>query len=90
MIDRLKPYPTMKDSGVPWLGQVAENWDVLQNRAFFDEVKERDYPQEPMLSETITRGVIRQRELLADSSKTDNSNQDKSAYNLSQTWRHCI
>ena len=24
MIDRLKPYPTMKDSGVPWLGQVPE------------------------------------------------------------------
>ena len=35
-----------------------------------------------MLSVTITRGVIRQRELLADSSKKDNSNQDKSAYKL--------
>ncbi len=82
MIDRLKPYPTMKDSGVPWLGQVPEHWEVLPNRAFFDEVKERDHPEEPMLSVTITRGVIRQRELLADSSKKDNSNQDKSAYKL--------
>ena len=82
MIDRLKPYPTMKDSGVPWLGQVPEHWEVLPNRALFDEVKERDHPEEPMLSVTITRGVIRQRELLADSSKKDNSNQDKSAYKL--------
>jgi type I restriction enzyme S subunit len=28
MIDGLKPYPAMKDSGVPWLGKVPEHWDV--------------------------------------------------------------
>jgi len=26
MIDRLKPYPGYKDSGVPWLGTVPEHW----------------------------------------------------------------
>jgi type I restriction enzyme S subunit len=24
----LKPYPAYKDSGVAWLGQVPEHWDV--------------------------------------------------------------
>jgi len=28
MINGLKPYPAMKESGVPWLGQVPEHWDV--------------------------------------------------------------
>ena len=28
MIDDLKPYPTMKDSGVPWLGEVPEHWEA--------------------------------------------------------------
>jgi type I restriction enzyme S subunit len=28
MIGDLKPYPAMKDSGVPWLGQVPEHWEV--------------------------------------------------------------
>lgn len=28
MFDGLKPYPKMKDSGVPWLGEVPEHWDV--------------------------------------------------------------
>jgi len=28
MIDDLKPYPAMKDSGVPWLGEVPEHWGV--------------------------------------------------------------
>jgi type I restriction enzyme, S subunit len=44
MIADLKPYPNMKDSGVPWLGVVPEHWDVLPNRALFLEVKERDHP----------------------------------------------
>jgi len=29
MIADLKPYPAMKDSGVPWLGKVPEHWDVV-------------------------------------------------------------
>lgn len=28
MIDELKPYPAMKDSGAPSLGDVPEHWDV--------------------------------------------------------------
>src|SRR4051812_11543538 len=82
MIRDLKPYSATKDSGVPWLGEVPEHWEVLPNRAVFVEVKERNYPEEQMLSVTIKQGVIRQRALLADSSKKDSSNQDKSAYKL--------
>ena len=32
MIANLKPYPTMKDSCVPWLGNVPEHWEVVPNR----------------------------------------------------------
>ena len=28
MIQTLKPYPAYKDSGVPWLGEVPEHWEV--------------------------------------------------------------
>jgi len=82
MIHSLKSYPAYKDSGAPWLGQVPEHWDVLPNRALFTEVNERDHPNEQMLSVTITGGIIPQQALLADSSKKDSSNQDKSAYKL--------
>lgn len=30
MIDGLKPYPEYKDSGVAWLGEVPQHWDVRQ------------------------------------------------------------
>ena len=82
MISDLNPYPSMKDTGVPWLGDVPTHWDVLPNRAIFSEVKEQGYPDEQMLSVTITRGVIHQQALLADSSKKDSSNLDKSKYKL--------
>jgi len=82
MIDGLKPYPAMKDSGVPWLGEVPGHWGVLPNRAIFDEVKERDRADADMLSVTITKGVIRQQTLLEDSSKKDSSKLDRSAYKL--------
>ena len=35
MIDRLKPYPTMKDSGVPWLGEVPEHWKIERGKWLF-------------------------------------------------------
>ncbi len=33
MIADLKPYPAMKETGVPWLGEVPEHWKLLPNRA---------------------------------------------------------
>jgi type I restriction enzyme S subunit len=82
MIADLKPYLEYKASGLQWLGQVPGHWSVLPNRALFSEVKERNHPDEEMLSVTITRGIIRQKLLLANSSKKDSSRQDKSAYKL--------
>ncbi len=35
MIPDLKPYPAYKDSGVPWLGQVPEGWEVARCRYVF-------------------------------------------------------
>ena len=82
MTSDLKPYPAYKDAGIEWMGDVPTHWKVLPNRTLFEEVKERDHPEEPMLSVTIKRGVIRQNELLEDNSKKDGSNLDKSAYKL--------
>ena len=81
-VGELKPYLEMKDSGIEWLGEVPTHWEVLPNRMLFEEIKERDCPEEPMLSVTIKHGVIRQKDLLEDSSKKDGSNLDKSAYKL--------
>jgi type I restriction enzyme S subunit len=84
MIANLQPYPEYKESEQAWLGRVPQHWPVLPNRALFAEVKDREHPDEEMLSVTITKGIIRQKVLLTDSSKKDSSRQDKSAYKLVQ------
>ena len=35
MIHDLKPYPTYKNSGVPWLGEVPEHWEVKRGKNLF-------------------------------------------------------
>jgi type I restriction enzyme S subunit len=78
MIADLKPYSEYKPSAQAWLGDVPEHWSVLPNRALFSEVIELNYPDEEMLSITIERGIVRQKALLAESTKKDSSKLDKS------------
>ena len=84
MIADLKPYSEHKASSQAWLGDIPQHWSVLPNRALFAEVKDRNHPDEEMLSVTIKRGIVRQKALLEGTSKKDSSNLDKSAYKLVQ------
>jgi type I restriction enzyme S subunit len=84
MIAELKPYSKYKASSQAWLGDVPQHWRVVPNRALFAEVKERNHPNEQMLSVSIARGIVLQNALLAGGSKKDSSNLDKSAYKLVQ------
>ncbi len=38
MIAGLKPYPAMKHSGVPWLGEVPEHWEVRRLKQAFRQI----------------------------------------------------
>lgn len=72
-------YERYKDSGVEWLGEVPEHWEVRRNLGVFDERKECNRPEEELLSVTVSRGIIRQSEITA---KKDSSNDDKSKYKV--------
>ena len=39
MIGELKPYPAMKDSGVPWIGKMPSHWTRMPGRACYREEK---------------------------------------------------
>ena len=59
MIEGLKPYPKMKDSGVPWLGQVPEHWSVVRIKTLFRETDSRCGGGEGvLLSLTRARGIL--------------------------------
>ena len=90
-------YPKYKDSGVEWLGEVPEHWEVSRNLGIFDERKEANQPNAELLSVTQDRGIIRQSEITA---KKDSSNDDKSkykavrvgdlAYNKMRAWQGAL
>ena len=62
MIRGLKPYPTYKDSGVPWLRKVPEHWDIKRNKFLLREVNERSEDgSEELLTVSQYTGVSRRR-----------------------------
>jgi len=59
----LKPYPAMKDSGVPWLGEVPKHWKIKRAKFFLREVDERSISGgEELLSVSHKTGVTPRRE----------------------------
>ena len=60
MIADLKPYPAYKDSGVEWLGDVPEHWQMVPNRALMRLKKELvgSKSAEYLLLSLTKRGVV--------------------------------
>jgi type I restriction enzyme S subunit len=59
MIDTLTPYPAYKDSGLPWLGQVPEHWEIKRGKSYMIAIDERSSTgQEELLTVSSSRGVV--------------------------------
>lgn len=54
-------YPKYKDSGVEWLGQVPEYWEVLKGRRLFTQERDPSQPTDQQLSATQKYGVVPQK-----------------------------
>jgi len=85
----LKPYKAYKDSGVPWLGDVPEHWEVRKLRNILKGVTVRNRPDLPLLSVVREKGVI----LRNVSSKDENHNyipDDLSNYKVVQAGQFAM
>jgi type I restriction enzyme S subunit len=59
MIDGLKPYPKMKDSGLPWLGDIPEHWEIKRGKELFSCIDVRsESGGEELLTVSSDRGVV--------------------------------
>ena len=55
----LRPYPRMKDSGLEWLGEVPEHWEVRRGKTVFWSVDERsETGTEELMTVSSDRGVV--------------------------------
>lgn len=66
MIADLKPYPEYKESGLPWLGQVPEHWDMRPAFGAFVPTHERNHrmKEKTVLSLSYGRIIIKPAEKL--------------------------
>jgi type I restriction enzyme S subunit len=53
-------YPKYKPSGVEWLGEVPEHWEVVQSRRLFSQRNERAHEGDRQLTASQRYGVIYQ------------------------------
>lgn len=56
----INPNVSMKDSGIPWIGMVPEHWKLTRIKFLFNEISEKEHPEEPCLCSTQKYGVIPQ------------------------------
>ncbi|MDE0394139.1 MAG: restriction endonuclease subunit S, partial [Gammaproteobacteria bacterium] len=55
----LQSYPAYKDSGVQWLGDVPEHWELRRTKTLLKQRTKKGFPDEPLLAATQTKGVVR-------------------------------
>jgi restriction endonuclease S subunit len=97
MIEGSRPYPEMKPSGLPWLGDVPEHWDVRRNGRLFGARRETGFPDLPILEVSIRSGVrVRdfdnggRKQEMADRSKYQRAVRGDIAYNMMRMWQGAV
>lgn len=76
MIDDLRPYPDMKPSGLPWLGEVPAHWEILRGGSVFREVAQTGFPDLELLSIKSGVGIVRQ----SSTGRKVRASEDRSQY----------
>jgi type I restriction enzyme, S subunit len=59
VIANLQPYPKMKDSGLRWLGNIPDHWDVKRGKSLFRCIDVRSPTgEEELLTVSSERGIV--------------------------------
>ncbi len=62
----MKRYPKYKETGVPWLGQVPDHWEVKRLKRVFSETREKAIQGDEQLAATQKYGVVSQAQFMKD------------------------
>ena len=61
---KYQPYTNYKNSGIEWLGDIPEHWEIIQSRRLFTQRKERARQNDEQLTVSQKHGVIFQKEYM--------------------------
>lgn len=96
----LNPEATTCDSGVEWIGEIPEHWEIRANRSLFSERVEPGFEGLPLLSVSIHSAVsseeideeenIRGRVKIEDKSKYNLVKPNDIVFNMMRAWQGAI
>jgi type I restriction enzyme S subunit len=92
-----KPYPSYKDSGVPWLGEIPAHWEVRRNGRLFVQRNETGFPDLPILEVSLKTGVrVRsfddssRKQQMSDREQYKRACRGDIAYNMMRMWQGAV
>jgi type I restriction enzyme S subunit len=87
----------LKDSGVEWLGEVPEHWEVRRNGRLFYQRNQTGYPDLPILEVSLKTGIrIRdfdnsiRKQVMGDREKYKRAVKGDIAYNMMRMWQGAV
>ncbi|MFN8703333.1 MAG: NADAR domain-containing protein, partial [Rhodospirillales bacterium] len=93
----LMPYSGYRDSGLPWLGEIPQHWDVCRNGRLFAERNQTGFEDLPILEVSLRTGVrIRdmengaRKQQMTDRSKYKRAAKGDIAYNMMRMWQGAV
>jgi len=75
----MRKYDSYKDSGVEWIGEIPFDWNITRSKYYFENRVEKNNEDEPLLSVTQNKSVVRRDEL---ETNVWNPDSDISGYKL--------
>ena len=92
-----QPYPAYKPSGVEWLREVPEHWEVSRNGRLFEQRNQTGFPDLPILEVSLKTGVrVRnfesagRKQVLSDRDKYKRAAKRDIAYNMMRMWQGAV
>jgi type I restriction enzyme S subunit len=70
------PFPHYRDSGLPWLGEIPEHWELLRSGSVFQETTDVGHSALELLSIKAKVGIVRQ----SSTGRKIRASDDRSAY----------
>ncbi|HVI86827.1 MAG TPA: NADAR domain-containing protein [Dongiaceae bacterium] len=90
-------FPQYRESGLPWLSEIPEHWDVLRNGRLFAERVETGFEKLPILEVSLRTGVrVRdmesgaRKQQMTDRSKYKRAAKGDIAYNMMRMWQGAV
>lgn len=93
----LNPSVPLKPSGVEWLGDMPEHWDVVRNGRLFVQRNETGYSKLPILEVSLKTGIrVRnfeasdRKQVMTDREKYKRAAKGDIAYNMMRMWQGAV